>query len=74
MLSNITILWKIYLNFTKMQVRVAEFNMHVFPPKFCSNYAILIFLREMMKTSHFYIIIKSKVGVEHILSPKMLPP
>lgn len=28
-----------------MQVRVAEFNMHVFPPKFCSNYAILIFLK-----------------------------
>jgi hypothetical protein len=37
---------------------------HVFVlPKMYSNYAIHMFLREMMEISHVHIIIKSKVGV-----------
>ena len=38
--------------------------MHIFPPKIYSNCANLILLREIMEISHFYIIIKCKVGVD----------
>ena len=37
---------------------------HLFPPKINSNYAIHILLREIMEILHFYIIIKSDVGVD----------
>jgi len=47
----------------KLQVQVARFKPLSFPKKkIYSNYAIHVFLKELMKISHLYIIIKSKVG------------
>jgi hypothetical protein len=49
----------------KMQVQLVGFQPAIFfPPKVYSNYAIQIFLKEMMEISHFYIVIKSKIGVD----------
>ena len=47
-------------------------NLHVFLPKNYFNYASYIFLREMMDVSHFYIMIKSKVGVDFDVSTVFL--
>ena len=45
----------------QMQMRAAVFEFAFFFVKIYSKYAIHIFLREMMGTSHFYIVIDSKV-------------
>ena len=43
---------------------VEWYKLASFSSQFFSNYAIYIFSREMMDISHFYIMIKSKVGVD----------